>query len=51
MVQKWEAGTKKPSGMALKLLDIVHKHGLAVLAYGLLVFNRSISVIGCNGDD
>ncbi|MEY3611146.1 MAG: hypothetical protein RJB14_868 [Pseudomonadota bacterium] len=31
-VQKWEAGTKKPSGMALKLLDIVHKHGLAVLA-------------------
>lgn len=31
-VQKWEAGTKKPSGMALKLLDIVHKHGLNVLA-------------------
>jgi len=31
-VQKWEAGTKKPSGMALKLLDVVHKHGLAVLA-------------------
>ncbi|MEY4341448.1 MAG: Antitoxin igA-2 [Pseudomonadota bacterium] len=31
-VQKWEAGTKKPSGMALKLLDIVNKHGLAVLA-------------------
>lgn len=31
-VQKWEAGTKKPSGMALKLLNIVHKHGLAVLA-------------------
>ena len=31
-VQKWEAGTKKPSGMALKLLDIVHKHGLSVLA-------------------
>ena len=31
-VQKWEAGTKKPSGMALKLLDIVHKHGLGVLA-------------------
>ena len=30
-VQKWEAGTKKPSGMALKLLDIVHKHGLGVL--------------------
>jgi putative transcriptional regulator len=31
-IQKWEAGTKKPSGMALKLIDIVHKHGLNVLA-------------------
>lgn len=31
-VQKWEAGTKKPSGMALKLLDIVNKHGLSLLA-------------------
>jgi putative transcriptional regulator len=31
-IQKWEAGTKKPSGMALKLLNVVHKHGLAVLA-------------------
>lgn len=31
-VQKWEAGTKKPSGMALKLLHIVKKHGLAVLS-------------------
>ena len=31
-IQKWEAGTKKPSGMALKLLDIVNKHGLGVLA-------------------
>ncbi len=31
-VQKWEAGTKKPSGMALKLLDIVNNHGLSVLA-------------------
>lgn len=31
-VQKWEAGTKKPSGMALKLLNIVNKHGLTVLA-------------------
>lgn len=30
-VQKWEAGTKKPSGMALKLLNIVNKHGLTVL--------------------
>ena len=31
-IQKWEAGTKKPSGMALKLFDIVHKHGIGVLA-------------------
>ena len=31
-IQKWKAGTKKPSGMALKLLDIVHKHGIGVLA-------------------
>lgn len=31
-VEKWEAGTKKPSGTALKLLSIVQKHGLQVLA-------------------
>jgi putative transcriptional regulator len=31
-VQKWEAGTKWPSGMALKLLAVVEKHGLKVLA-------------------
>jgi putative transcriptional regulator len=31
-VEKWESGAKKPSGMALKLLDIVEKHGLKVLA-------------------
>ena len=30
-VQKWEAGTKRPSGMALKLLAVVKKHGLKVL--------------------
>ena len=30
-VEKWETGAKKPSGMALKLLAIVRKHGLAVL--------------------
>ncbi len=27
-VQKWEAGAKKPSGIALKLLTVVQKHGL-----------------------
>jgi putative transcriptional regulator len=31
-VQKWEAGSKQPSGMALKLLFVVQKHGLDVLA-------------------
>ncbi len=31
-IEKWESGAKKPSGMALKLLDIVEKHGLKVLA-------------------
>jgi len=31
-VEKWETGAKQPSGMALKLLSIVRKHGLRVLA-------------------
>ena len=31
-VQKWETGAKRPSGMALKLLDVIKKHGLKVLA-------------------
>ena len=31
-IQKWEAGTKRPSGMALKLLAVVDKHGLKVLS-------------------
>jgi putative transcriptional regulator len=30
-VEKWETGAKRPSGMALKLLAIVEKHGLKVL--------------------
>jgi putative transcriptional regulator len=30
-VEKWETGAKKPSGMALKLLGVVQKHGLEVL--------------------
>ncbi|MBY3501341.1 DNA-binding transcriptional regulator [Rhizobium laguerreae] len=30
-VQKWESGAKRPSGIALKLLSIVRKHGLQVL--------------------
>jgi putative transcriptional regulator len=31
-IQKWETGQKQPSGMALKLLRVVEKHGLQVLA-------------------
>lgn len=31
-VQKWETGQKKPSGMALRLLHVIKKHGLEVLA-------------------
>lgn len=31
-IQKWESGAKIPSGMALKLLTVVKKHGLGVLA-------------------
>ena len=31
-IQKWETGAKQPSGMALKLLSVVQKHGLKVLA-------------------
>lgn len=30
-VQKWESGAKRPSGMALKLLSVVQKHGLHIL--------------------
>lgn len=31
-VKQWESGDKRPSGTALKLLSIVEKHGLKVLA-------------------
>lgn len=31
-IQKWETGAKRPSGMALKLLALVDKHGLKILA-------------------
>lgn len=31
-VQKWESGAKHPSGMAARLLQVVQKHGLEVLA-------------------
>jgi len=30
-VEKWETGAKRPSGIALKLLAIVKKHGLEIL--------------------
>ncbi|RXH58338.1 putative DNA-binding protein in cluster with Type I restriction-modification system [Granulicella sibirica] len=31
-IEKWEAGVKRPSGMAIKLLMIVQKHGLKMLS-------------------
>ncbi len=31
-VEKWETGAKKPSGAALKLLSIVQKYGIQILA-------------------
>ena len=31
-VEKWESGAKRPSGMALKLLMVIQRHGLQVLA-------------------
>jgi putative transcriptional regulator len=31
-VKQWETGAKKPSGIALKLLAVVQKHGLEVLS-------------------
>ena len=31
-VSDWERGVKKPSGPALRLLNIVQKHGLDTLA-------------------
>lgn len=31
-VQKWETGAKRPSGMALKLLGLVQKFGVQILA-------------------
>jgi len=31
-VEKWETGAKKPGAIALKLLSIVEKHGLEILA-------------------
>ncbi|GAB7540759.1 helix-turn-helix domain-containing protein [Cupriavidus sp. CuC1] len=31
-IQKWETGQKQPSGMAARLLQVVQKHGLEVLA-------------------
>jgi putative transcriptional regulator len=31
-VRQWEQGDKKPSGLAARLLQVVQKHGLEVLA-------------------
>jgi len=31
-VQKWEIGEKKPSGIALRFLNMIEKNGLAIIA-------------------
>lgn len=31
-VQQWESGAKQPSGLAAKMLTVVEKHGLEILA-------------------
>lgn len=31
-IQKWEQGQKKPSNIALKLLNLIDKHGISLLA-------------------
>lgn len=31
-VEKWESGVNRPSGIALRLLNVVKKHGLEVLS-------------------
>ena len=31
-VEKWETGAKRPRGIALKMLALVQKHGLEILA-------------------
>lgn len=31
-VKQWESGDKRPGGMALKLLAVVEKHGIEILA-------------------
>lgn len=30
-VERWEAGSQKPGGVATKLLSVVQKHGLQIL--------------------
>jgi putative transcriptional regulator len=30
-VQQWERGSKRPSGMACRLLSVIERHGLSVL--------------------
>ncbi|MBI5448062.1 MAG: DNA-binding transcriptional regulator [Gammaproteobacteria bacterium] len=31
-IQKWEQGQKKPSNIAFKLLNLIDKHGISLLA-------------------
>lgn len=40
-VEKWETGAKKPSGMGLVLLTLVHNHGLAIFTSPTVTTARS----------
>jgi putative transcriptional regulator len=44
-VEKWETGAKRPSNMALKLLDVVRKHGLQILASGAVGLVGIVDVV------
>ena len=34
-IEKWETGAKKPTGAALRLLQIVEKHGIGLISASL----------------
>lgn len=31
-IEKWETGAKKPSGITMRLLDVVKRHGIEAVA-------------------
>jgi hypothetical protein len=38
----WERGKRKSGGPALKLLNVIQKHGLKAVAWGLLTFHSPV---------